>query len=243
MNRRVWSRYYPMTVGLLVGVTVTAASAGPTGAPSAMPAPPGAPAAPADTGPTALQIADRIQAFYDSTAVFKAGFEQRYWVKAHDKVKHSSGQVVFKKPGKMSWRYSNNGNRVVSDGDTVRIYEQQNRQMYEQKIDNSQYPAALSFLIGGGKLKKEFKLVKLNAREMSFEGGFVLMGVPKKPNPAYQRIVLYVDAKTNQVRRVLLLDAQGNRNRFTFVDPVVNPPIPDSEFKFTPPPGTQVIKP
>jgi outer membrane lipoprotein carrier protein len=193
--------------------------------------------------PSAAEIVDRVQKFYDKTTVFKSDFEQRYWVKAYNKVKHSRGQVIFKKGGKMSWRYTNNGNRVVSDGKVVKVYEKENKQMYEQRLKDSQYPAALSFLVGGGKLKSEFKLRTLNAKQLKFEGGYVLEAVPNKPTPAYQKLLLYVDGKTFQVRRVLLLDAQGNRNRFTFVNPKVNTRVPDSEFEFIPPKGTQVIKP
>jgi outer membrane lipoprotein carrier protein len=196
-----------------------------------------------DDGLTARKIAARVQEFYDKTQVFKAGFKQRYWIKAHNKAKHSQGQVIFKKPGKMSWRYSNNGNRVVSDGKIVKVYEKDKQQMYEQKINKSQYPAALSFLVGGGNLLKSFKLRKLNSKRMQYEGGWVLEGVPRTPTPAYQKLLLYVDAKTHQVRRVLLLDAQGNRNRFDFVSPSVNHPAPKDEFDFKPPRGTQVIKP
>src|SRR5690606_15912532 len=160
-----------------------------------------------------------------------------------EKKKESQGQVIIQKPGKMSWRYSNNGNRVVSDGKVIKVYEKENKQMYEQAMAKSQYPAALAFLVGGGNLKKEFRLRKLNAKEMGFEGGYVLLAEPKEPTPAYQKMLLYVDAGTHQVRRVLLLDAQGNRNRFDFVNPVVNKTPPANEFKFPPPPGTQVIKP
>ncbi len=206
-----------------------------------VPPAPSAPAAVAE--PSAGEIADRVQAFYDRTTVFKADFQQRYWVKAYDKTKDSRGQVIFKKPGKMSWRYTNNGNRVVSDGAIVKIYERDARQMYEQRLKDSQYPAALSFLTGGAKLKQEFSLRKLNARELRFEGGFVLEGEPKQPTAAYQKLLLFIDGRTAQVRRVILLDAQGNRNRFDFDSPVVNARVPDSEFSFEPPPGTQVIKP
>lgn len=202
-----------------------------------------APAAPKKGEPSANQVADSVQKFYDRTKTFKAGFKQRYHVKAYNKQKDSKGTVVFEKPGKMSWRYTNNGNRVVSDGKIIKVYEADNKQMYEQTMKNSQYPAALAFLVGGGNLKKEFKLRKLNSRQMKFEGGYVLEGVPKDPTPAYQKILLYVDGGTYQVRRVLLLDAQGNRNRFDFVAPSVNQKVPPGEFKFTPPAGTQIIKP
>ena len=50
----------------------------------------------------------------------------------------------------------------------------------------------------------------------------MLEGVPKEATPAYQKILLYVDANTYQVRRVLLLDAQGNRNRFDFVSVITS---------------------
>jgi outer membrane lipoprotein carrier protein len=196
-----------------------------------------------DSGPSARRIAASVQGFYDKTKVFKAGFKQRYWIKIHNREKLSNGQVIFQKPGMMSWRYKNNGNRVVSDGKIVKVYEADKKQMYEQKIAKSQYPAALSFLVGGGNLLKSFKLRKLNSARMKYESGYVLEGVPRTPTPAYQKILLYVDAATSQVRRVMLLDAQGNRNRFDFVSPSVNQTPPKDEFKFVAPKGTQVIKP
>ncbi|MBN2194298.1 MAG: outer membrane lipoprotein carrier protein LolA [Polyangiaceae bacterium] len=225
-----------VALGVLPGSSALGQTPPPT-KPSATRPPPALPE------PSASEIADRVQAFYDRTTVFKSDFQQRYWVKAYDKTKDSRGQVIFKKPGKMSWRYTNNGNRVVSDGTVVKVYERDNKQMYEQRLNDSQYPAALSFLTGGAKLKQEFMLRKLNARDLKFEGGYVLEGAPKQPTAAYQKLLLFIDARTAQVRRVLLLDAQGNRNRFEFDNPVVNARVPDSEFSFEPPPGTQVIKP
>lgn len=204
---------------------------------------PAKPSQKSTNSPSANEVAESVQKFYDKTKSFKAGFKQRYKVKAYNKSKDSKGQVVFQKPGKMSWRYTSNGNRVVSDGKIIKVYEAENKQMYEQTMGKSQYPAALAFLVGGGNLKKEFKLRKLNNKDVNFEGGYVLEGVPKAPTPAYQKILLYVDGGTYQVRRVLLLDAQGNRNRFDFELPRINDKVAANEFNFRPPAGTQVIKP
>jgi outer membrane lipoprotein carrier protein len=192
---------------------------------------------------TADDIADRVQNFYDKTLTFSAEFTQRYTIKAYSRTKDSHGKVVFEKPGKMSWRYTTTGNRVVADGKLLRVYEEENKQMYEQPMDQSQYPAALAFLVGGGNVKKSFVLHKLDPVQAKFAGGWVLVGQPKEPTPAYQKILLYVDEKTSQVRRVMLIDAQGNRNQFTFDNPVVNKKPPADEFKFVPPKGTKVIKP
>jgi outer membrane lipoprotein carrier protein len=204
------------------------------------------PVATTSAGPApaeAVQVAAKIQSFYDKTITFKARFKQRYYIPHYKKTINSTGQVVFQKPGKMSWRYTNNGNRVVSDGTTIKVYEKDNKQMFVQPMARSQYPAALSFLVGGGDLRKEFRLRMLNAAKMGFEGGYVLEGRPRDPTPAYQSMLLYVDAATHQVRRVLLLDAQGNRNRFDFVQPTVNVKVSLGEFRFKPPPGTKIIKP
>jgi outer membrane lipoprotein carrier protein len=195
-------------------------------------------------GPTAEEIGRRVQQFYDSTKTFQATFTQTYTIKVQNVKKVSTGKVLFEKPGKMSWTYdAPNGNRVISDGNTIKVYEKENEQMYETPVKNSQYPAALAFLMGTGKLTKDFTLRLLDPAQMKFEGGYVLEGTPREATPAYQKVLLYVDASTNQVRRVLILDAQGNRNRFDFSAPTVNQPVQKGEFDFTPPPGTRIIKP
>jgi outer membrane lipoprotein carrier protein len=191
----------------------------------------------------AEQIADRVQGFYDKTKTFKASFKQVYTAKAYAKTKEGVGVVILEKPGKMSWRYTNNGNRIVSDGKVIRVYEKENQQMYEQPLDKSPYPAALAFLVGSGSLKQSFKLTKIDPKSVNFEGGLVLAGEPREATPAYQKMLLYVDAATFQVRRVLLLDAQGNKNRFDFSGTEVNLKTPPGEFSFTPPKGTQVVRP
>jgi outer membrane lipoprotein carrier protein len=235
------------SLGLVVSSAATHAAPAP--AKRAAPAKPPAAKRPASKPPapkpdvSADELAAKVQRFYDKTATFKARFKQRYYIAQYKKTIDSTGQVVFQKPGRMSWRYTNNGNRVVSDGTTIKVYEKDNRQMFVQQMAKSPYPAALSFLVGGGDLRKEFALRKLDAAKMGFEGGFVLEGRPRQPTPAYQTMLFYVDAATHQVRRVLLLDAQGNRNRFDFVDPVVNVRPPAGEFDFVPPPGTKIIRP
>lgn len=194
--------------------------------------------------PTANEVAKSVQKFYDTTKTFRAGFKQVYFIKVQNKKKESKGRVVFQKPGKMSFSYDEpNGNRVVSDGKTIRVYEKEAEQMYETTVSKSQYPAALAFLMGEGKLEKDFKLKLLDSSTMKFEGGWVLEAIPKEASPAYEKMLLYVDGPTSQVRRVVIIDAQSNRNKFDFSDPVVNKAVEDKEFVFDPPKGTKIVKP
>jgi outer membrane lipoprotein carrier protein len=195
-----------------------------------------------DADISAQEVAQRVQNFYDNTKTFRAEFKQTYVIRATGVEKKSFGDVLFAKPGRMSWRYKNNGNRVTADGRMIRVYEEENKQMFESDMGKSAYPAALSFLVGEGKLQQSFALKKLDARQMKFEGGFVIEAKPKEATPAYKAMILYVDAATAQVRRVLLVDAQGNRNRFDFSNPAVNTKIEPTEFAFAPPAGTQIIR-
>lgn len=215
--------------------------------PGAAAMPPGTKAASSAASPlpelSADDIAAKVQAFYDGARTFRADFRQRYTIFAYNKKEESRGSVAFVKPGRMSWRYTNNGNRVVSDGKTLKIYAAENHQLYEQNVAKSAYPAALSFLMGEGKLTASFSLKQMNAQTLKFKGGYVLLALPLEPTPAYQKMLLYVDGKTFQVRRVLMIDAQKNKNVFDFSKPQVNVKIPASEFKFKAPSGTQVIKP
>ncbi|HEV3192349.1 MAG TPA: outer membrane lipoprotein carrier protein LolA, partial [Polyangiaceae bacterium] len=109
----------------------------------AQPAPVPAPA------PNVDQVVTSVQAFYDKSSTFKSDFEQKFWVKAYNTEKTSRGHVTFSKPGKMEWVYAEpKDNRVVSDGSVIRVYEANNKQMYEQPVDTTQYLAAVSFLTG-----------------------------------------------------------------------------------------------
>ncbi|HXX67279.1 MAG TPA: outer membrane lipoprotein carrier protein LolA [Polyangiaceae bacterium] len=205
---------------------------------------PGSPPASAPDAQTVQQSVASVQSFYDKSITFKSEFQQKFWVKAYNQEKTSHGHVTFAKPGKMDWVYDDpKDNRVVSDGTLIKVYEAANKQMYEQPIDKSQYPAALSFLTGTGKLADSFDFELFPGDQMKFPGGYVLVGTPKQSTPSYAKVLFYVDSATSQVRRVMVIDGQGNRNRFDFLDPKINEPVAPGQFSFTPPAGTSVVRP
>jgi outer membrane lipoprotein carrier protein len=201
-------------------------------------------AAPAAAPPSVGQAVTNVQTFYNQSTTFESDFQQQYTIKAYNQTKASRGHVTFSKPGKMNWVYDDPvGNRVVSDGQVIKVFEAGNKQMFEQPVDKSQYPAALSFLTGQGNLNDSFDFKLWPGDQMNFPGGYVLEGVPKQATPAYSKVLFYVDAGTSQVRRVMIIDGQGNRNRFDFVNPKINAAVGAGTFQFTPPPGTTIIHP
>jgi outer membrane lipoprotein carrier protein len=242
-NRRLIPVFFRLSLGALLCAAAPLASAQTPGAPQTDPTTQSPPISAAESA-AAKELVDRVQAFYDKTTSFRADFSQEFVATLHNKKTASNGSVAFLKPGKMSWRYTSPaGNRIVSNGLKMRVYEAQNQQMFESPVDKAQYPAALSFLTGQGKLWESFNFELKSGTEMKFEGGSVLVGTPKAASPAYKKVLFYVDSKTAQVRRVLILDNQGSKNRFDFIAPKVNEPIAESEFIFEPPPNTSVVKP
>ncbi len=198
----------------------------------------------AQATPDVATAVANVQGFYNRTQTFSADFTQQYLAKAYNTTKTSSGHVIFSKPGKMDWEYSDpKDNRIVSDGTKLRVYEAAQKQMYEQTVDQSQYPAALSFLTGTGSLSSNFDFQVLPGAQLQYTGGYVLVGTPKTATPAYTKVLFYVDQGTSQVLRVLILDGQQNRNRFDFTNAQVNTNIDAAKFTFTPPAGTSIVKP
>jgi outer membrane lipoprotein carrier protein len=195
-------------------------------------------------------VAAAVQAFYDQTRDVTAGFYQTYVNKLYGKTDRSSGRVVFKKPGKMRWDYDKpNGKVIVSDGSKLLVYEPgedgDKGQVVEQAITQAQLPQAMAFLMGTGRLEDDFTFRLLDAQREGFASGDVLELRPKQPTPHYDRILFYVErnaALRGLVRRMLIIDGNGNRNRFDFNGLKFNTNVADTTFSWQPPQGTRRVQ-
>lgn len=191
-------------------------------------------------------VAEKVDAIYLPIQRFKARFEQRYTAKIAGTTKNSEGVCFIQRPGKVSFSYQKpNNNRVVSDGVTLKVYEAENQQMFTRPVASTEYPGALAFILGKG-LRTSFTFAFNESAK--WEGGPVIVGTPRVPNPGYEKVLFYIDEELLRkgdpacVRRVLVLDAQGNRNRFDFIHVEQPATIADSEFVFTPPEGTTILQ-
>ena len=209
-----------------------------------VPVPPPAGSAPVavSTEPSANEIIARVQVVYDATNAVKLTFNQRYGLMAYGWQKDSTGTVIAEKPSQSSWRYAN-GNRAVVGGSLVQVYEKTNNTLFVMPDSKSQFPWAMSFTFGPGQLERRFAFTKQDAQRLQFPSGYVVSGEPRKPVAALERVFFYVDGQSYRVRRVLLLDAQGNRNRYDFVKTELGVRVPPDEFHLEVPPGTQILEP
>ncbi len=187
-------------------------------------------------------VVDRMQKRYDQAKDFRARFSQSYSRAVMGRSTVSTGSVAFKKPGRMRWDYDKPEPRTfVSNGQVLWLYEPTEKQAFKQDLKTSQLPAALAFLMGKGKLADEFDIAFAKEAKQGRPGDYRLALVPKQPQSTYKSILFVVDPKDFLVRETVLVDQQGNTNHFIFDDLQVNDKVPDTLFKWSPPPGVRVV--
>lgn len=201
-------------------------------------------AADAEADAKVVQVMAKVQRFYDGVKSYRARFSQVFIMRAQDDQQVRSGTVSFATGSRMSFRYdAPHEGRVVSDGKHIRVYIKADKTMYESKLEKSPYSAVLTFLEGKGRLMRDFELRLLDPKRQRVDAGWIIEATPRQATPAYAKVLLYVDEESGRVDRVLILDAQGNSNRFILEQPEVNRKLPAGEFRFSPPRGTKIVKP
>jgi outer membrane lipoprotein carrier protein len=187
-------------------------------------------------------VVAEVQKRYDGAADFRARFTQTLTSAALGRKTNSSGEVTFKKPGRMRWDYEKpDKSSYITDGGVLWLYEPDDKQAFKQDLRASQLPAALSFLVGKGKLAAEFDISFAPKGALGGAGDYLLSLSPKAPQAQVKTIQFVVDPRTFDVRESVITDGQGNVNDLVFADIRVNTRVPDALFKFTPPAGTRVI--
>jgi outer membrane lipoprotein carrier protein len=95
----------------------------------------------------------------------------------------------------------------------------------------------MRLLLGHTKLEKELDSIALTPAP---NGQFTLTGVPKGLEKRVQRLGLTVTAE-GTITSIEIEETDGALTRFTFTGEEPNAPIPDGQFRFTPPQGVPVV--
>ncbi len=182
---------------------------------------------------------DAIQSRYDHVADLRADFEQVTRSAALPGSGASvSGTVSFAKPGKMRWTYQDPPSLLVSDGETLWIYDPAYKEV--QKLSaGSEYlsGASIQFLLGGGNIRRDFTIVERSCSAESIDIDLT----PIQP-ATYERLGIIADPTSGDLKRTTIYDLVGNVTEVTFsnLETDLNPP-PET-FRFDPPAGVKVME-
>lgn len=199
----------------------------------------------ADDEPSAEQIVERIQHFYQQTEDFQAGFIQEYDDIAAGETTRSRGRVYFKKPGMMRWDYyqadrDERDRMLVSDGTNFWVYEYEYQQVLRQCLKDTQLPTSLRFLMGEGDLLEEFEVELTDDATPETP---ILELTPREPTSHYRKLHFQVDPGSWEVEKTTVFDPYGNTNQIEFRSARVNQNLSEEGFQFEVPPGARELNP
>jgi outer membrane lipoprotein carrier protein len=231
-SHRVWLR-------LLVTALVLATPA--TGSGDGEEVPP----ADATLGPCVERAIGALQRRYESIRDLSARFNQTTHSVALGGAPSglavtATGTVVFAKPGRMRWSYEEpEPSLVVSDGETLWLYDPVHREVQRVEVDGGEYlsGAAIQFLLGEGEIRREFRVAPVSCQA----GDARLELVPLRP-ASYEKLAIRTDPRTGEIVETTVFDLLGNVTRVAFADIRANLDPPPDLFRFRVPDGVRVIE-
>ena len=193
--------------------------------------------------PTPAKVAEvvrRLQARYDSTKDFTADFTQTVEAATLGKPLESSGQVFFKRPGRMRWEFvTPEKQTIVADGQTLWLHQPEHHQVLKAPFRAAfQSATPISFLFGVGKLSSDFDAALLPSEKPD---AVRLKLVPKR-EPEIGVLVLDVSPQTYDILAAEVTDPLGNVTRLRFANMKRDVGLDDAKFTFRAPPGTDVVQ-
>ena len=186
------------------------------------------------------QLIAKLQKKYEEVESFSADFRQMF--RGGNVQLQESGIILMKKPGKMYWEYRQPTPKLfVANGKQSYFYLPLDKQVIVSDLDLSSPQTPLSFLMGEGKIKEDFR-VGPEAEETPLQPENLLIRLtPKQPQGTYSHVTLEIDPSNYLIRRLIVIEPIGNRNEYIMTNFQENIRISDGQFTFKVPPGVEVV--
>jgi outer membrane lipoprotein carrier protein len=183
--------------------------------------------------------ADAVDTLRDFVRDVKSGramFTQTVTSPDGARKKVSSGSFEFARPNRFRFAYTKPFDQlIVADGQKVWIFDADLNQVSTRKITAAlgSTPAAL---LAGGSLEQDFTL----SREPSAAGLDWVLALPKTKDGPFQ--AMKVGFKGRDLAAVEITDSFGQRSLLQFSGFAANATIAPEQFRFTVPPGADLIE-
>ena len=192
--------------------------------------------------PDVHTVADKVDQRYNHLQTLEAQFSETY--SGAGMTRTESGTLTLKKPGRMRWDYDQPRPKMfLTDGTTAWFYvpgERQVRSAPVKQLDDLRSP--LRYLLGKTKLEKEFVSLAIatDAKPVN-AGDIVLRGIPKGMQERVAQTLVEVTPE-GLITRIAVEELDGSVTEFRFLQQRENVQLADQHFRFTPPPGVEVVQ-
>jgi outer membrane lipoprotein carrier protein len=187
-------------------------------------------------GLAAAAATDELKTFLGQTQTLKARFAQMVLDRNLKTLQQAQGTMQFSRPGKFRWDYLKPYEQtIVGDGIRLWIHDKDLNQVTVRKLDRALGASPAALLAGSNDLERDFTL-----SDSGTQGGLDwLDAVPKSKETVFERVRMGFGK--SGLEAMELRDQFGQVTVITFADVERNPRIPAEVFRFTPPPGADVI--
>jgi chaperone LolA len=193
-------------------------------------------AAAAPAAPDAGTGEARLRNFLTNVQGVEGRFRQQVIDSRQQVMEDTSGSVVMQRPGRFRWNYQTPFERViVADGEKVWLYEADLEQVTIRRLTAGIGDTPAALLTGKESVLDRFRIEK----SWTADGLALVRLLPRSADADFAGVTLGFDGP---VLRLLLLDDRlGQQTRVDLTDVRLNPVLAPDVFRFTPPPGADVI--
>lgn len=178
----------------------------------------------------------RLDAFFKGLKTMRAEFVQTL-VDAEQRVKEESeGVLLLSRPGRFRLDYSKPYRQIyVADGARVWMYDKDLEQVTVRPQAEALGSTPAMLLSGSEPLERNFTLTELGDHE-----GFTWIDLkPREKDATFAYIRLALEGDV--IRAMEMVDNFGQMTRLFFHTVTRNPQVEAGMFRFTPPPGIDVV--
>lgn len=190
------------------------------------------------------EVVAQVQKQYEATGVFKTRFRQESRLKSQGAGDSAQGILYFQKPSRMRWEYQSPAAQrkdVVVDGREVFIYMPQDKTVMVYPLTQvMRSDLVMRFFSGMGELQREFTVTWHTP--YSGTGPMKILLTPVKAQAELKELILTIDPSTHLVEALEFTNAYGDFTRMTFSGTQLNVNLAPGLFRFSPPPGVQVVR-
>lgn len=188
--------------------------------------------------PDVAAVVRGMEQRYNRATTLRAAFEQRHLAAGRPR-RVESGVLVLRKPGRMRWEYERPAGKLfVSDGKWVWLWSPDAQQVERARLkDADDFRAPLAFLLGRLNLRQTFATFELERTGEELR----LSAWPRNDRLPFTRVDFWLGPGF-AIRRLVIYQIDATEMEFLFSKEQLNQPVPDSAFRFQPPPGVPVVE-
>ena len=187
--------------------------------------------------PDAQAVLASVRKAYASSPSVTCTFVQTYAPAGFAETAPETGRLILQAPDRVRFDYDGPEGKVFTfDGKAGRQLVAADRQLVVRTLT----PAEIARLPLVFLESTESLLARYTARPVARDAGLTELTLTPRAGGDPKSVTLLATA-SGEVKRLILVDAAGNRTTFTFTQKMPGPKRPSSDFALVPPEGTKIL--